>query len=228
MWALMRYRPGLYALNCTLWALIHVWPLFPGLLARAFFDALKGGQTADLNVPTIVALVVGTGLSQVVLVGFGGWVDATHRFTMSALLRRNMLARILERPGARAVPESPGAALSRFRDDAEQAEDAISWLLDVMGSALFAICAIGILLSIDARITLLVFAPLVGIVALASFANGHIERYRRASRGATGRVTGIRVGAGRAGGRRRRPRDRPLPRPERRAARRDAARRAAY
>jgi ATP-binding cassette subfamily B protein len=191
MWALMRYRPGLYALNCALWTLIHIWPLFPGLLARAFFDALGGAAPAGLNVPTLIALVVGAGLAQVALVGAGGWTDATHRFIMSALLRRNLLARVLERPGARAVPESPGAAISGFRDDAEQAENAVSWTLDVIGSALFATCAVAVLLSIDARITLLVFGPLVAIVVLASFANGRIERYRRASRTATSRVTGL-------------------------------------
>ncbi|MBC8076513.1 MAG: hypothetical protein H7Y32_10600, partial [Chloroflexales bacterium] len=48
MWALIGYRPGLYALDATLWTLIHLWPLFPGLLARAFFDALAGEAPAGL------------------------------------------------------------------------------------------------------------------------------------------------------------------------------------
>ena len=60
-------------------------------------------------------------------------MDVLHRFKMSTLLQRNMLATILQRPGAQALPESPGEAISRFRDDAEQAEDAISWTLDTIG-----------------------------------------------------------------------------------------------
>jgi ATP-binding cassette subfamily B protein len=117
--------------------------------------------------------------------------DTYHRFTMSALLRRNLLERILERPGARALSESPGEALSRFRDDAEQAEDAISWTLDTIGTALFAIFAIAILLRIDARMTLLVFGPLVGVIVAARIASTRLEQYRQASRTATGRVTGV-------------------------------------
>jgi ATP-binding cassette, subfamily B, bacterial len=108
---------------------------------------------------------------------------------MSALLRRNMLERILERPGARAVPHSPGEALSRFRDDAELAEDAISWTLDSIGEGIFAITAVAILFTISAKITLLVFFPLVGVVAIVQSASKRLETYRTASRQATANVT---------------------------------------
>jgi ATP-binding cassette subfamily B protein len=126
-----------------------------------------------------------------VLVLGGLLTDIPHRFTMSALLRRNMLERVLARPGARALPESTGEALSRFRDDAEQVEDSISWTLDQIGLLAFAISAVVVLFSINGRITLLVFGPLVGVVAIARIASAHVERYRRASRAATGRVTGL-------------------------------------
>nr|MDQ2998716.1 ABC transporter ATP-binding protein/permease [Chloroflexota bacterium] len=125
-----------------------------------------------------------------VLVLGGALADIPHRFSMSALLRRNLLERILELPGARALPESTGEALSRFRDDAEQAEDAISWTLDTIGTAIFAIVAVGVLLTINAQITLLVFLPLAGVVAVAHIAATRLEQYRTSSRAATGRVTG--------------------------------------
>ena len=38
-------------------------------------------------------------------------------FRVNGLLQRNMLARILERPGAKAVPGSVGEAISTLRDD---------------------------------------------------------------------------------------------------------------
>src|SRR5258707_967826 len=108
---------------------------------------------------------------------------------MSALLQRTLLERILQRPGARAVPYSPGEAISRFRDDAELAEEAISWTLDAIGRGLFAIIAVAILLTISAKITLLVFFPLVGVVAIAQAISKRLEKYRTASRLATGNVT---------------------------------------
>ncbi|HEU4326406.1 MAG TPA: ABC transporter ATP-binding protein [Roseiflexaceae bacterium] len=190
MWRMIRYRPWLYLTNATCWTLIHMAPLLPGLLVQAFFDQLSGAASAGLNLWTLIGLLIATALGRVALVLGGALADTTHRFTMSALLRRNLLERILERPGARAVPESAGEALSRFRDDAEQAEDAISWTLDSIGTGLFAIVAVVILIQVDARMTLLVFGPLVGVVAVARLASERVERYRQRSRAATGRVTG--------------------------------------
>jgi len=46
-----------------------------------------------------------------------------------------------------------------------------------------------ILLRVNALITLLVFLPLICVVAIAQGMKKHLERYRRASREATGRVT---------------------------------------
>jgi ATP-binding cassette subfamily B protein len=191
MWRMIRYRPWLYLLNGTLWALIHIFPLVPGLIAREFFDTLAGKGQLDISVWGLIALLLATALAQMVLILSGALTDIRHRFTMSALLRRNMLERVLERPGARALGEAPGEAISRLRDDAEQAEDAISWTLDSIGTALFAIIAVIILLRIDARMTLLVFGPLVGVIVAARVAGARLEQYRQASRKATGRVTGM-------------------------------------
>jgi ABC-type multidrug transport system fused ATPase/permease subunit len=53
-----------------------------------------------------------------------------------------MLTRILDRPGARAVPQSPGQAISRFRDDVNNATDFTAQLPFLIGQALFAIFAL--------------------------------------------------------------------------------------
>jgi ATP-binding cassette, subfamily B, bacterial len=137
----------------------------------------------------LAALLVATTLARVVLIFIGGWIDALHRFSMNGLLQRNLLECILERPGARAVPSSTGEALSRFRDDTEQAENAISWTLDAIGRGTFVIVAIIILLRINVLITLLVFVPLVCVVAIVQVMSKRLEGYRRSSRQATGRVT---------------------------------------
>ena len=190
IWKLIKYRPWLYTLNCILWIIIHVSPLIPGLIAKEFFDTLSGNASLNVGVWGLMALLMMVTFARVVIIFAGGKTDAIHRFNMSALIRRNMLECILKKPGANAIPSSVGEAVNCFRDDADQAENSISWTLDVIGSAVFAIVAITILLTINLRITLLVFTPLVAVVAISQKASERIERYREASREATANVSG--------------------------------------
>jgi ATP-binding cassette subfamily B protein len=190
LWRMMRYQPGLYLVNGTLWALIHTAPVLPGLIAKAFFDRLTGEAPVVLDPWALIVLLLMVAAGRIILIFCGALADIQHRFTMSALVRRNLLAQVLQHPGARAVPESPGEAISRFRDDAEQAEDSISWTLDTFGQVVFTAVALVILLRIDVRMTLFVFTPMIGVVALAQMATRRVVHLRRESRQATGRVTG--------------------------------------
>lgn len=190
LWRMMRYRTGLYLLNGALWTAIHLAPVVPGLIAKAFFDRLTGEAPVALDPWALIALLLMVALGQIVLIFCGALTDILHRFTMSALVQRNMLAEVLHRPGAQAVPESAGEALNRMRDDAEQAEDSISWTVDSFGQIVFTVVALIILLRIDLRMTLLVFTPMVGVVVAAQMGATRVERLRRDSREATGRVTG--------------------------------------
>src|SRR5262245_55391348 len=97
MWRMIRYRPWLYLINGVLWSLIHIFPLLPGLIAREFFNMLEGKGHLGLSTWGLIALLLATALAQIVLILSGALTDIRHRFTMSALLRRNMLERILER-----------------------------------------------------------------------------------------------------------------------------------
>lgn len=190
MWQLIKYRPWLYLANCLIWIFIHVSPVIPGLIAKEFFDTLSGRASLNVGIWGLVALTAVTAMVTIMGIFCGASTDIVHRFTMSALLRRNLLEGILKKPGANSINCSVGEAVNCFRDDAEQAEDAISWTLDVIGTAAFAIVAIIILLSINAKITLFVFTPLVAVVAIAQLASERVEKYRTASREATGKVTG--------------------------------------
>lgn len=189
LWSLIKYRPWLYLSNCIAWTVIHVFPLVPGLIAKEFFDVISNGGKID-GVFGILSLFLVAGGFQVIMILIGSPIDIIHRFNMSSLLRRNMLESILNQPGAKSIPGSSGEAITCFREDVTQVENAISWTLDVIGTALFAAGAIAILLAINVKITLLVFAPLVAVVALAQAASDRIRKYRRASREATSEVTG--------------------------------------
>jgi ATP-binding cassette subfamily B protein len=188
LWRLILFRPWLYLLNAVLWTLIYAGPMVPGLLLREFFNTLTE-DGARFSVTTLVVLMIAQAAARVVLNLSGMAADAFHRFGTSALLRRNLLERILERPGARAIDQSQGEALNRFRDDGQYAEDFVDWTLDLFGSGVFAVAVFLLLLSIDARITLFVFVPLVIVIAAAQLLSGAMERYRVSSRRATAEVT---------------------------------------
>lgn len=182
------YRPWLYGLNVVLWTLIYSAPIVPGYIIREVFnhmDETTGTFVGWWLLAALVAFAFGR-----LTAHYAGMVaDIYHRFSMATLLRHNMLQAVLEQPGARALAEAPGEVVSRFRDDVEQAENCIDWTLDNAGALVFAVIAALVLLQVDIRITVLVFLPLVGVVALARLASKRLDEYRRTAREATGEVT---------------------------------------
>ncbi|MBX3011243.1 MAG: ABC transporter ATP-binding protein [Caldilineaceae bacterium] len=190
LWRLIGYRPWLYVLDIIAWVAISLSELMPGLLAKAFFDALSGAAPFGLNVWTVVALVGVAALLYIMAILSGALVDIRYRFTMSALLRYNLLRTLFQRPGAAALPGAVGAVINTFRDDAESVEDALSWSVDQISIFVFAITAVATMITINPRIALFTLLPLVVIVLTARAATHRIERYREASRAATERVSG--------------------------------------
>jgi len=186
---LIAYRPLLYALSVTLWLLIHLTPVIPGLLIRQFFDALTGSAAVRWAPGTIIVLLLAYELARAVIIFSGALADIQLRFTARALLTTNLMRRILDLPGAAALIESPGESISRFRDDVHQIEDLFSWLLDVIGMAALSLTGVFILFRINSRIAWLVFLPLVLVGAASRLTMQKIQAYRRASRDAAGKVT---------------------------------------
>jgi ATP-binding cassette subfamily B protein len=186
---LWRAQPGTYALELGLRTFFSLTFQAEGLLTRAFFDYLAGSASAGLNLWSMVALLVGARLSRIGILFWGIALTEQARTLAAGLLQRNMLERVLAMPGARALPETAGEAISRFRDDANEVGEFLSDSLHVLGLALFSVIALFVMLAIDPLITVVVFAPIVGVVALAQLARPRIEAYRRASRDATGRIT---------------------------------------
>jgi ATP-binding cassette subfamily B protein len=119
-----------------------------------------------------------------------GFIEIVLRFTMSGLLRRNLLRHILVQPGAHALPYSIGETISRFRDYANQAEDSLDWTDEIVSQGMFALAAFLVLLHINARMTLVAILPLVLVAAAVRRAGSALGRYRTASSQATSQVTG--------------------------------------
>ncbi|MEZ4711554.1 MAG: ABC transporter ATP-binding protein [Caldilineaceae bacterium] len=190
LWQLAKYRPLLFVLDTLAWISISLAELLPGLFAKAFFDALSGHAPFGLTIWGVTALVGAGALIYIGAIFGGAMADIRYRFVLSALMRHNLLERILERPGANALPGAVGEVLNTFRDDAEAVEDAVSWFIDQISIFTFAIVAAAIMFSINGRIAFFTLLPLAAVVLAARAASKRIERYRTASRAATEKVTG--------------------------------------
>lgn len=188
-WQLIRYRPGLYLLAGLLWLLTRLPFLVPGIAIQKIFDDLSGVAPAGWNLWTLFAIYTLAPVGRVFSLPLVTWVNQSFLYTVALLLRRNLLARILNLPGAAALPYPAGEALSRFRDDV----DAIATTADVPLLALsqfaFTAIALTVLLKVNPTVTLIVVLPILLTASLVEFASKRIEAYRQASQTATSQVT---------------------------------------
>ena len=184
------YRPGLFvALLVINLVVFAVGFQVTGLLMRAFFDGLTGDAQVRFGPYALSALVVATALARTVFIFGDISLNVFSRFTYRALLRKNLFSSILDRPGAQAVPGSPGEAISRFRGDVEEFSGFVVELVFPFSFCVFAIIAMVVMIRTNARIALIVFLPMAVVTVLANLAAQRFEAYRKARRKATGRVT---------------------------------------
>src|SRR2546430_15750400 len=83
-------------------------------------------------------------------------------------------ARILERPGAHALPSSSGEAISRFRNDVEEVAHFVCWMLDPVGQTVVLLIALVVLFLISPLVTLTVFFPLLTVLLMFNMTKKHI------------------------------------------------------
>ncbi len=189
LWRLICYRPWLYIVDAICTVLFFLSRIPFGYVIQAFFNTLPKSRQPGPDVWTLIALMIAVAVTRFFVMREQGWTRQLYLFSMRALLRRNLLAHILARPGAHALPGSVGEALNRFRDDITNVEQMLVLILGVAGLLLFSVIAFFTLLSINIQITLLVFVPLGCVVAIAQGMRPRLEKYRVASRKATGRVS---------------------------------------
>src|SRR3990170_315423 len=137
----------------------------------------------------LIALVVAYAIGRITVMIIGMWNDAHLMFRVSTLLRRNMLERIFALPGAQSMKESPGDAISRFRDDVDENVESFAWTVDMVGLTMFSTVAVWMLVLINGWFTLAVFGPTIVVVWIAAVARQRVKRYREAAREATGKIT---------------------------------------
>lgn len=188
---MIRYRPNLWIPNLISIIIFMMAFQLPAFATAWFFDLLTGDAPASVGIWTLVAMLFGSALGRIG--GFFGVVYFNVPFfvhTMT-LLRKNMFTHILRRPGASALPDSPGEAVSRFRGDTFEIPLFALWINDILSMLAFSSVALYVMYQINARITVVVMVPFLIIAMIAAASTKQIDHYRRQSRSAAGRVTGF-------------------------------------
>ena len=126
--------------------------------------ALTGEAQIGWGPYTVIALLVSIALARAVIIFGDILCFFLSRFTMETLLRRNLLAHILDQPGSQALPASPGEAVSRFRGDVEAISEFMVFSPFKLAHLIYIPVALFVMVQVNALITTVVFLPLLVIV----------------------------------------------------------------
>src|SRR5437868_3941315 len=127
-WRLIRYAPWPLVLLIVSDLLFFGSRVVPGLIEKAVFDRLTGPASLQFGIPALIALYVSVELGRAVAYLGDAWGGWTFRGLVDALVRRNLFAAALRRPGALPPPVSSGEAVNRYRDDVAETGDFPTWL----------------------------------------------------------------------------------------------------
>jgi ATP-binding cassette subfamily B protein len=199
------YQPLVFGIHCLFTVLVFAFQIIPGLIAKAFFDALSGSDADLAGLPGSLAgiapgpqtlgwLVGLYVLSELVKIGLAfssEWYGWSFRLLVSNLLRRNLFASILRRPGDQPLPVSPGEAAHRFYWDTAEVADFPTWLPDQLGKWIAAGVAVVIMARIHLPITLVIFAPLIFTILLTRLAWSRILHYNQVAAKKADKVAGF-------------------------------------
>ena len=191
LWRLARYQPRFFAMLATRIFSIALIPQGIALTTRAVFDNITNEQAATMGFWGLAAILVGFSVGRALII-FGNVVLSVRvEFTFATLLRKNVFDHVLDQPGNRALPESTGEAVTRFREDVEYITkymQRFSFAVPLVG---FAVVALYIMVQISPLITFAVFLPLALIMLTVSAATRWLRRFRLDNRESTGDVTSL-------------------------------------
>jgi ATP-binding cassette subfamily B protein len=188
-WTLLRNDPTAFTIAWVQWVLFHAAPLPVGWVLKVILDRFTDGTTSTPWV--LLATLAGLEATRWALFvsaavqWHGAWVGWTTAPRVNAL---GSLATGAG-PAAGRLPGSPGEAVSRFRDDAQDLAVVLDIWIDISGAILAAAIALAVIASIDTRAALSIAVP-VGIALTISGRLGpRLRQWRRAAREATSAVT---------------------------------------
>jgi ATP-binding cassette subfamily B protein len=189
--SLIRHRRGLWLVNLiSLAVLIFGW-WAPGLISREYFKLIDPNARAEWN---LAMLLFGLFLVLVArAIGLYGLPNTNRPFAERSrlLVQKNVLEHVLKQPGARALPEAPGQAVNRLRDDALELPMFGLWLNDLITVSLQTAASLAVMFWINWRVTAIVLVPMLVVLLVSNFATRRLENYRTAFREASGKVSGF-------------------------------------
>ena len=150
---LIAYAAGPFAVHAVLQIFYLGSRVLPGLVEKAVFDQITGVAPVTVSVTALVALYISIGLARMVATYGETWAGWTFRYTVGALVRRNLFAAHLRRPGAATPSISAGEAVNRYRTDVGEVGDFPTWLPDVAGNLVSFVIAVLIMARINWQIT---------------------------------------------------------------------------
>ena len=162
-----------------------------GLIQREIFDQLTGEASVTFGIWELCAILIAIGVLVFTLFVGGVVLHDYSYFNVAAMLQRNAFSYLMDLPAHRSLPSSPGEAVSRFRDDADQVAQYISQFKFFVAHMVFLPTALFIMARIDALMTFGVFVPIFLVVIVVNVVRQRIQQYRKESREAAGDVTGF-------------------------------------
>lgn len=190
-WKLIRGGLRPFLLYTVLWWFFLASGTANGIVDRAIFDDLTGAAPSKIGLWGLLAVLAGIHVARMVAFYAKTYGEETFRYVAQAILRRNIVAGVLRRPGAQALPVPPGDAINRLRDDVAEVADFPTWLPHVLGQVSAAVVAAGIMFAIHPTITLVTVVPLIATFVVGRTMMRYLVRYWRTSRETTGAVTGF-------------------------------------
>lgn len=161
-----------------------------GLATREFFNLLTGEAPVRFGYWAIIAFLAAGGVARVASLILTVGTNIPMGYKIAALLQKNILGRILQLPGASALDQSPGEAISRFRGDVDTIRGFPLSFNDMIAGLIHGGIAMVVMFWIDQRIAALAMIPMVAVMFLVYYVRSRVEGYSRAARKAAGIVTG--------------------------------------
>lgn len=190
-WLLMRYNPGLFTLDTLAYIFVGLFPLLLALLTAEAFNILTGESTYPIAFSTMIAALVVVAVVGTTVEYGTAILDFYYSFSLTVLMRKNMMRRVLELPGAAATITSPGEMVSRFAGDARNVRQLAIQALQMTMHTTVVLVGLGMMVRLSPLATVLVLLPLAFSFILVNLVQRRIARYRAAARGAEGDVTGF-------------------------------------
>ncbi len=191
-WGLLRHRS--WSIIGQLICLIGLVTLKPttDFIVSQIFDKLAGVAQLELGLWTLVIILPVLFFVRFLCNIFELLFWEIYWQSQTILLRKNMMKGILKKPGAKAIPKSPGESISRFRGDVFETVLFSKVLAYRIPFLIYLVISLAYMSLISWKLTLIVFLPISALIMTAGLLfRRRYKKYHKVSRDATGKVTDV-------------------------------------